>query len=213
MTSGAKAHDAGKKSARLDSQDAGSDYRIALTSLPGNPGKTLELHDYLLPLPDTWTNGVVTLREAEGSFEVSLQSLHEGILVNLRGTVPTDAQCSRCLDPVPGTVEVNETQMFFFPGAREAARQEGDEEWEDILEVSADDEVDLEPVLRDALVLGMETLPLCSPDCRGLCPDCGEKFADLPPDHHHEVLDPRWAVLGDLANELRAQEAGGDEAS
>lgn len=213
MTSSAKAHGAGKKSARLDNREAGSDYRIGLTSLPGNPGKTLELHDYLLPLLDTWTNGVVTPRESEGRFEVSLQSLHEGILVTLRGTVPTDAQCSRCLDPVAGTVEVNETQMFFYPGAREAARQEGDEEWEDILEVSAEDEVDLEPVLRDALVLGMETLPLCRPDCQGLCPDCGEKFADLPPNHHHEVLDPRWAVLGDLANELRAQEAGGNEAS
>ena len=213
MTSSAKAQDAGKKSARLDNQDTRAGYLIGLTSLPGNPGKTLELHDYLLPLPGTWTNGVVTLGESTGSFEVSLQSLHEGILVSLRGSVPTDAQCSRCLDPVPGTVEVNETQMFFYPGAREAARQEGDEEWEDILEVTADDQVDIEPMLRDALVLGMETLPLCQSDCQGLCPDCGEKFADLPPDHLHTVVDSRWAVLGDLANELRAQESGGGEAS
>lgn len=213
MTSSATARDAGKPSARSTGTQTGSDYCIGLTSLPGNPGKTLELHDYLLPLPSMWTNGVVALREPEGSFEVSLQSLHEGILVSLQGTVLTDAQCSRCLDPVPSTVEVNETQMFFFPGAREAARREGDEEWEDILEVSAEDEVDLEPVLRDALVLGMETLPLCRPDCQGLCPDCGEKFENLPADHHHEVLDPRWAALGDLAKELRAQETGGDEAS
>ena len=38
--------------------------------------------------------------------------------------------------------------------------------------------------------------PRCAgPDCPGLCPDCGEKWADLAPDHGHETLDPRWAAL------------------
>ena len=37
--------------------------------------------------------------------------------------------------------------------------------------------------------------PLCRPDCPGLCVECGEKWADLAPDHGHETLDPRWAAL------------------
>lgn len=195
----------------LKSHDgAKSPYLVALTSLPGNPGKTLELEDYVLPLDPAWTNGVVQLSQKEGTFQVSLQALHDGILATVTGSVETEAQCSRCLDPVPGTIDLYETQMFFFPGAREAARAEGDEEWEDLLEVSEENDIDLEPVLRDSLVLEMETLPLCKPDCQGLCPGCGQRWEDLPEDHTHEVIDPRWAALGDLAKQLQ-EEAAGEE--
>ena len=176
--------------------------------MPGNPGKTLELSEHELPLRDYWNNGVVELREDTGVFDVTLQSLHDGVLVSIEGTVDTVAKCSRCLDPVEKYLTVDETAMYFYPGAREAARAEGDEEWEDILEVTAEDEVDLEPVLRDAIVLAMDNLPLCKPDCQGLCPECGERLEDLPPDHAHEVLDPRWAALGDLAAQLKADSEG-----
>ena len=59
----------------------------------------------------------------------------------------------------------------------------------------ADDHVDLEQTVRDALVLDLPLAPLCRPDCPGLCAECGEKWADLAPDHGHETLDPRWAAL------------------
>lgn len=55
--------------------------------------------------------------------------------------------------------------------------------------------IDLEPILRDAVVLELPFTPLCRPDCAGLCPECG---ADLnrDPDHGHaEPIDPRWAGL------------------
>ena len=57
------------------------------------------------------------------------------------------------------------------------------------------DEIDVEQTVRDAVVLALPLAPLCTPDCLGLCPDCGEKRADLAPDHGHETLDPRWAAL------------------
>ena len=182
-------------------------YRVGLTNLHGNPGQRLELKEWQVKLDPSWTNGIETLDAAEASFHVTLQSLHDGILVELSGEVPTRAQCSRCLDPVEGRIEIGESQMFFYPGARQRARSEGDEEWEDIFEVSPEDDIDLEPMLRDAIVLEMGTLPLCRPDCRGLCPDCGQRWEDLPADHHHEVLDPRWAALGGLAAQLREEES------
>ena len=49
--------------------------------------------------------------------------------------------------------------------------------------------------MRDAVVLALPLAPLCSDDCPGLCPECGERRADLGPDHGHETLDPRWAAL------------------
>ena len=60
-----------------------------------------------------------------------------------------------------------------------------------------DDHVDLEPLLRDAVVLDLPLAPVCRDDCPGLCSQCGARLAD-DPEHHHDVIDPRWAALGGL---------------
>ena len=56
--------------------------------------------------------------------------------------------------------------------------------------------------MRDAVVLTLPTNPVCRPDCPGLCPECGAHLADLPADHSHEEVDPRWAALANLTAEL-----------
>jgi uncharacterized protein len=58
--------------------------------------------------------------------------------------------------------------------------------------------LDLEPVLRDAVVLALPLQPVCREDCPGLCSECGARLAD-DPDHHHEAVDIRWAALQGLA--------------
>jgi uncharacterized protein len=40
--------------------------------------------------------------------------------------------------------------------------------------------------------------PVCRDDCPGLCSECGARLAD-DPDHHHDVVDPRWSALQGLA--------------
>ena len=60
-----------------------------------------------------------------------------------------------------------------------------------------DDLIDLEPVIRDAVLLAMPLAPLCQTDCAGLCITCGENLNDVP-DHAHEEIDPRWATLANL---------------
>lgn len=57
------------------------------------------------------------------------------------------------------------------------------------------DHLDLEPALRDAVVLALPLTPLCQEGCSGLCADCGERLDDLPPDHTHEATDNRWSAL------------------
>jgi uncharacterized protein len=59
----------------------------------------------------------------------------------------------------------------------------------------------VEPVVRDAVVLGLPWTPLCQADCGGLCPTCGQRLADLPADHAHDVIDPRWAALERLKSQ------------
>ena len=68
------------------------------------------------------------------------------------------------------------------------------------------DLLDLEPLLRDAVVLALPFQPLCQDDCPGLCVECGARLAD-DPDHGHETqIDPRWAALQGLAQDEQDRE-------
>ena len=60
------------------------------------------------------------------------------------------------------------------------------------------DLLDLEPLLRDAVVLALPFQPLCQDDCPGLCTECGARLADDPGHQHDEPVDPRWAALQGL---------------
>mgnify|MGYP000391295386 FL=1 len=98
-------------------------------------------------------------------------------------------------------------ELYLLPEAAAAQLQEGDEEAADLFLVGETD-LDLEPALRDALILGLPQRPLCRPDCPGLCPGCGERLEDLPEGHAHEVVDPRWSALAGLFDG-GADDAGG----
>ena len=60
---------------------------------------------------------------------------------------------------------------------------------------SKSDLLDLEPILRDAVVLTLPFQPLCQEDCLGLCIECGARLADDPSHTHEAAIDPRWATL------------------
>ncbi len=134
---------------------------------------------------------IVVPKGAEVDLDVLLESVVEGVLVTGTAHAPVEGVCSRCLDPISGrTVDVEFTELFAYPDS--ATEQTTDE---DEIARLVDDLVDLEPVVRDATVLALPSVPLCTPDCAGLCPGCGAKWADLGPDHRHETIDPRWAAL------------------
>ena len=74
-----------------------------------------------------------------------------------------------------------------------------DESGED--ELSLEGELlDLEPVLRDAVVLALPFKPVCDPECPGLCPECGARLADDPDHTHGDAIDPRWSALSQLTD-------------
>ena len=76
-----------------------------------------------------------------------------------------------------------------------------------------DDTVDLEQPIIDAIGLALPFTPLCTPDCPGLCPDCGTPMAEAGPDHHHDKIDPRWSKLAAMLPEQDApSEADGGRA-
>jgi uncharacterized protein len=118
--------------------------------------------------------------------DLRLESVIEGVLVTGTATVEVRGECVRCLSEVSDTLEVDVQELFVHPesdaGEDEASRLE-------------DDLVDLEPLLRDGVVLDLPFQPLCREDCQGLCVECGANL-DADPEHSHEAsLDPRWAKL------------------
>ena len=131
----------------------------------------------------------------EGSalvLDLRLEAVMEGVLVS--GTVRGRAagECVRCLDDVSLEVEAELQELFVYPGRTPAGEDD-----EDLREFE-DDLIDLEPALRDAVVLALPFQPLCQDDCPGLCVECGARLADDPDHTHGEPVDPRWAALATL---------------
>jgi uncharacterized protein len=140
--------------------------------------------------------GTDVIGVTEGSplwLDLRLESVMEGVLVT--GTVRGSATglCGRCLIDLEQDVEVELTELFAYPGKRPAE----DVDEDDVRELEGD-LIDIEPAVRDAVVPALPFQPVCRDDCPGLCSECGARLAD-DPDHHHDVVDPRWAALQELA--------------
>jgi uncharacterized protein len=121
---------------------------------------------------------------------VRLESVVEGVLVSGTASAMVSGECARCLDLVTDRLEVQLTELFAYPETATDGTTDPDE-----VSRVVDDLVDLEPVVRDAVLLALPQAPLCQEDCLGLCPECGGKRAELGTDHRHEIMDPRWAAL------------------
>ncbi len=146
--------------------------------------------------------GIEVLSVTEGSpvdIDLRLEAVMEGVLVTGTATAVVEGECVRCLGPIHEDIEVTFQELYEYDDTR--PRERGDSEEDDETSRLEDDLLDLEPLLREAVVLALPFQPLCQPDCPGLCPECGARLAD-DPDHAHEVaVDPRWAVLAELTEE------------
>ncbi|MGV1008204.1 MAG: YceD family protein [Dermatophilaceae bacterium] len=161
------------------------------------PGSMLELDRQLHTQEALGTEIVAVPAGAVLDLALRVEAVSEGIL--LSGTVRSSAtgMCVRCLDPVRLAVEAPLQELFVY-GDRAAHHHEvsADPDDADVHEL-AGDLLDLEPVLRDAMVPALPFQPVCRPDCPGLCSECGARLAD-DPGHHHDVFDARWAALRTL---------------
>lgn len=136
--------------------------------------------------------GLDMIRVPEGEpieLELLAESVVEGVLISGTASARLAGECVRCLDPVHDEIEVELRELFAYPNSATEASTDEDE-----VSRIVDDKIDLEPTVRDAILLSLPE-PLCSPDCPGLCSGCGAKWAELDPEHTHETIDPRWAAL------------------
>ena len=130
---------------------------------------------------------------ADLDLDLRLESVSEGVLVSGSVSGPTRGECARCLEPITGEVEVVLTELFAYPDSATESTTEDDEVGRVI-----DQTVNLEQPIIDAVGLALPFIPLCSPDCPGLCPQCGIALSTAGPGHHHDQIDPRWAKLAEM---------------
>ena len=157
---------------------------------------------YTVPAPEGI--GISAIGVPTGSdieLDLRLESVVEGVLVTGTAVVNLLGECSRCLDPIADQIDVDLQELYRYPELdaygrpSKEAPTEPDED-DDTLYLDGD-LLDLEPIVRDAVVLDLPIAPLCQEDCAGLCPECGFNRNE-DQSHSHEVLDPRWAALGAL---------------
>jgi uncharacterized protein len=143
--------------------------------------------------------GIEVLSVPEGSpveFDLRLEAVMEGVLVTGTATAALTGECARCLEGISDDVAVDFQELFVYEESDTAT----DEEDDDVSRLEGD-LLDLEPLLRDAVVLSLPFQPLCQDDCPGLCVECGARLADDPAHQHDDAIDPRWAALRELNDE------------
>jgi uncharacterized protein len=99
------------------------------------------------------------------------------------------AECVRCLRNFDQPLEIDFTELYAF-----SPRSVTDSN----LILPEDGHIDLEPLVREYMLLEIPISPLCTPDCRGLCPICGENLNEHQHTHSESEGDPRLAVLKSL---------------
>ncbi|HEY5135042.1 MAG TPA: YceD family protein, partial [Candidatus Nanopelagicales bacterium] len=162
------------------------------------------MQEVSLTVPAPAGIGIMSIGVPEGSeveLDVRLESVIDGVLVSGTALVQLTGECSRCLDPISDELEVDLQELYVYgetdsrgrPVAHESVEDDADDEQARLV----GDHLDLEPVLRDAVVLDLPLAPVCRDDCPGLCPQCGFRLED-DPEHDHDVIDPRWAALAGL---------------
>jgi uncharacterized protein len=145
-----------------------------------------------IPAPSEFSLGVIGIPEDSPiELDVRLESASEGVFVSGSASGALVGECSRCLEPIADTVTVGLGELFAYPNSVTEATTDADE-----ISRIVDDLIDTRPMVRDAVLLALPLAPLCREDCRGLCPNCGERWADLEPGHGHDTMDTRWAALG-----------------
>lgn len=151
------------------------------------PGTMKELKlEHILP-EDLGTEIICVKKGTSLVLDVRLESVHEGILVTAEGDTTALTECSRCLDPMSLPIAIDIQELFLYQPQNE----------DDFF--IEQDRIDLEQPLIDAVVPNLPIQPLCSDDCSGLCPDCGEKIS-VGMHQHEKPVDPRFDALKDFGS-------------
>ena len=126
---------------------------------------------------------------------LDLSRTNRGLLVRADLEARVEETCSRCLRDieVPLELRIDEEALPSVELTTGLPVDASDEP--DAVRLDHHHQLDLEPLVREAIQLAEPIAPLCRPDCPGLCPVCGQELATGPHDHPDEPVDPRLEGL------------------
>lgn len=114
-----------------------------------------------------------------------------------------ELQCARCLEPVPQSL-TGEFDLLYRPiGVDSATDEHSITTAETEIGYYQGDGLELEDVLREQVLLSLPARVLCSPDCKGLCPLCGQDLNSASCSCDNSLTDPRWSALSDLRHRIK----------
>ena len=162
-----------------------SPFVVSVADLLRRPGhrRAVELR---APIGKLTSAGTLVDAGDDVDVSVGLEAIPEGIVADGRVSAPWRAECRRCLTEVRGRVDVEFRELF------EATPKDGE------TYPLGHEEIDLDPLIREALLLALPLAPLCEAACQGICPTCGADLNEGPCGCAPAARDPRWAALDDL---------------
>lgn len=183
--------------------------QLSIASIREQRGALLPF-DFMVPPADL--KGFGPEARPVGSVRVRGQVTNTGDSMLVEGQAQGEfaMTCARCLRPMRAPVTAEFQERFRRQGARpvDRAADRRPETGPELGDppVSLDDDQDdarsyhgdwlnLDEAVREALLLHMPMKPVCAPDCRGLCPQCGTNLNEAACGCEPETVDPRLAVL------------------
>jgi len=174
------------------------------------PHRAGEMREHELDLKITEAVGVDLLSVKPGEIievDLRLQSVDEGVLATARVIANATGECTRCLKPISWPIDENFTELYYYEvlANKSAGKRGSKSSKEDDLDLEEDDlsfmigdDINLEPAIRDVIILNLAVNPLCNEDCPGLEEKQGQNWSYLPVVESQSPADQRWAALKDF---------------
>jgi uncharacterized protein len=165
---------------------------FSLSQVRLRPGEEhREAVDVELPAFEFGGQRYISVPEAIPSLLVITRAM-SGTVLGLELTARLHGPCYRCLGDAVLEVPIR--------GREYQAESTDDDELR--TPYVTEGNLDLSAWARDAVALALPPKILCRPDCAGLCTVCGKNLNDEPHEHELATVDPRWAALDALREEL-----------
>ena len=116
----------------------------------------------------------------------------QGLLVEGEFSASIDLECVRCLIGFSQPIHFNFTELYAFNS--KSVTESG-------LMVPEDAQIDLQPLVRDYALLEVPISPIHAPDCRGLCPVCGQDLNLRDCGHRPEADGSAFDALRNLLDD------------
>jgi len=143
--------------------------------------------DFPFEIPNIHLKPDLELKNLIGTVRVTRTA--QGLLVQAKMRAVTPAECVRCLADFEQPLEIDFTELYAFTSS--SVTESG-------LYVPENGLLDLAPLIRDEMYLSIPISPVCKPDCKGLCPICGENLNETTCHHEEETVDMGLNSLKEL---------------